>query len=120
MQTDAKAAVEAALNPSEIEDPTNVLRLALFEERITRANVERQFKRMLYDMRVRDIKNEAKMVEDQLKLQEAQTRRDLGVLREELEARHGIKLNEYGYDEVTGKLTKLPPDAVTPPKPATA
>lgn len=116
LSPEAQADVKAALNPEEIEDPAAVLRLALLEERITHANVERQFRRLLYEIKLRDVKNEAKTVDAQLEMMGTQCRQGLTALQKEIEAKYGIKLYEYGYDEATGKLTKLPPSAVTPPK----
>jgi hypothetical protein len=113
---EVQADVKAALNPEEIEDSANVLRLALLEERITHANIARQFRRLVYELKLRDLKNEAKLVDSQLEMQGTQFRQDLAGLQREIEIKYGIKLFEYGYDEVTGKLTKLPPGAVTPPK----
>jgi thioredoxin-like negative regulator of GroEL len=113
LSAEDKADVEAALNPIEIVDPASVFKLALLQERISNTNTERLYKRLLYEIKLRDLKNEAKTVDSQLDLQALQGQRDVVSLQKEVEAKYGIKLSEYGYDDVTGKLTKLPPSAVT-------
>jgi len=110
---EARADVEAALNPIEIVDPGAVFKLALLQERVSNTNTERLYKRLLYEIKMRDLKNEAKVVDSQLEMQGLQARKDIAMLQKEVEARYGIKLCEYGYDESTGKLTKLPASAVT-------
>lgn len=110
---EAQAAVNAALNPEEISEPLLVLRLALIEERITRTNIDRVYKRLLYDLKLRDLRNEAKMIDNELELQGTRNRGELAAIKKDIEAKYDIKLQEYGYDEDTGKLTKLPPGAVS-------
>lgn len=100
----------------EINEPL-VFKLAFLEERLQHAANLVTLKHKIYDERLTQIKLERHNVLAELEREHIRLNQAIKQLREELEAKHGIVLSEYGYDDETGTLKKLPGEAAKKPAP---
>lgn len=90
-----------------IEDVRTV-RLMYLEKCVVESVLQVQVRRTAYESRIQVLKNEMSSVIRQWEDKQKQAVRKIADLRRELEEAYGIDMSQWGFDDDTGMLLRLP------------
>jgi len=111
--------VSDVISPEEIAEPL-VFKLAYLEERKAHLTNLAMLRMKVFDERMQQLKYERRTELEKIEHEQVRISEALKALRQEIEAKHNIKLEEYAYNDETGNLVRLPKDQMEVKKDGTA
>lgn len=95
----------------EIPD-ARVFQLAYLEKCAVEADLQIQVRKSAYETRIQVLRNELNGIVRQWEATQKRSLRKIKDIRRDIEEDYGIVLSQWGYNDETGVLEKLPPDVV--------
>lgn len=96
---------------TEISEP-RIFELMYLEKKIKEAALQVVLQGKTYDERIAMLQNEKRNVTRQWEVEKRRAMKRLVETQTEIEEKHCIKMYEWGYDDVTGVMSKHPPEVL--------